>query len=58
MWSREVHCNPFTAVWFLRYIDISVSALYIYLMRVVRYADNESVHKCTAFEALRKDSIE
>jgi hypothetical protein len=57
LWSRELHCNPFTAVWFLWYVVISVSAVYIYLMSVVRYVGNESVSKCTAFEALRKDSI-
>ena len=59
LWSRELHRNPFTAVWFLRYvyIVISISAVYIYLMSVVRYAGNESVRKCTAFEALRNNSI-
>jgi hypothetical protein len=57
LWSRELHCNPFTAVSFLRYIVISVSAVYIYLLSVVRYAGNKSVRKCTSFEALRKDSI-
>jgi len=57
LWPRELHCNPLTAVCFLRYVVISVSVVYIYLMSVVMYAGKESVRKCTTFEALRKDSI-
>jgi len=55
--SRELYCSPFTAAWFLRYVVISVSAMYIYLMGVVRYAGSGSVRICTACEALRKDTI-
>jgi hypothetical protein len=57
LWSRELHCNPITAACFLRYVVISVSAVYIYLKSVVRYAGNESDRRFTAFEALRKDRI-